>query len=498
MQAAYPFGTMRHIPHFLHRTVPALALLLAACRLGPDYATPAVGLPATWRGEAVAGAPVWPSPDWWKGFGAPELDRLIADAQAHNCEIAAAVARVRQADAEVRIAGAPLLPALDANAAASWQRANLSHRSRSVGGQSVSRSYIETRTYDLNLSVSYELDFWGKNRASQEAAEASALFSRFDQQTVALTAVSSVAATWFTALAYQDRLAVAERNLRDALDVLAAIRGRFEAGTASMLDVSQQETEVATLRAVVPGLRNQFEQEVVALGVLVGRPPEQVTVAAGTLNTLKLPPVAPGLPSALLLRRPDVAAAEANLLAANANIRVARANFFPQIALTGSGGWESLALTTLTGPGSLLFTFAANATQAVFDNGSRQGTLEQAKGQYDELVADYRKTVVQALSDVESALAALRYATEQERLQRDAVATAQRASDIARAQLRAGTTDIVTTLQTENALFTALDALTQVRLARFLALVNLYKALGGGWTKTDVIAPPSTIFHGVL
>ena len=389
------------------------------------------------------------------------------------------------------------MPGISAQGTDSWSRSALQRRT-AAGGTVRTGTYAESRSYTLQPSISYEVDLWGRVRAGRDAAAATALASRFDQQTVALTVVTSVASTWFQALALQDRLNVAARNIRDAETILTAIRARQAAGTASLLDVSQQETLVAGLRTQVPALRSQLEQQLNALGILIGRPPSVVTVRPGTLAALSLPEVAPGLPSELLARRPDVASAEAQLRAANADIRAARANFFPQVALSGAAGWQSLALTTLFGPGSLFLNAAASATQSIFNNGLTAAQVEQARGRYDELLADYRKAVVQAFTDVENAVQAYRFATEQEALQRDAVATAQRAADIARAQLLAGTTDIVTALQAQTALFNDLDALAQVRLSRFQALLSLYKALGGGWSAADVVPPAQPLFQGIL
>jgi NodT family efflux transporter outer membrane factor (OMF) lipoprotein len=259
------------------------------------------------------------------------------------------------------------------------------------------------------------------------------------------------------------------------------IRGRLDAGTASALDVSQQEALVAAERANIPNLRNQFEQELIGLGILVGRPPEAITVRPGSLVTLSLPPVSPGLPSALLQRRPDVAEAEAQLVATNFDIKVARAAFFPSVQLTGSYGFANAALSTLFTPGGTIISLAAGLTQPLFDGGLLRGQLEQSKGRYEELLADYRKSVVQAFTDVEDALTAWRFTTEQEALQRQAVATARNAANIARAQMQAGTVDITTVLQVETTLFNDEDNLALVRLARFQALLGLYKALGGGW-----------------
>ncbi|MGA3397701.1 MAG: efflux transporter outer membrane subunit [Acetobacteraceae bacterium] len=464
--------------------VGAVALLaLAGCDLGPDYRRPALDIPPAYRATPTTAATAWPSADWWRGFGSPELTALIDHARQENFDLLAAIARVRQADAQVRIAGAGLLPSLGATGNASWEQVSLANSGRGSNARS-----IDLHDYAAGLNAAYVLDFWGKAAATRQAAVANAMFSRFDQQTVALTVVTSVANTWFTALGDADQLAVAQRNLADAEQTLAVIRGRLDVGTASALDVAQQEALVAGVRATIPSLRNQMEQQIIGLGILIGHPPEAVTVQPGTLNTLTLPPVDPGLPSALLQRRPDVASAEAQLIAANFDVKVARAAFFPQIQLTGSAGFEATALATLFGPGGFLTTLAAGLTQPLFDGGTLRGQLEQAKGRQAELLADYRKAVVQAFTDVDNALTAWRYMTEQEALQRVAVDTARRAADIARAQMQAGTVDITTVLTAETTLFGDENTLAQVRLARVQALLTLYKALGGGWS-----APPGPV-----
>jgi multidrug efflux system outer membrane protein len=481
------------------RTVAVLpagiALVLAACSLGPDYQPPTLDVPAAWRTPATTRAASTVSATWWKGFRSAELDALIDDTLAASFDIQAAVARVRQADAQLTSAGATLLPTLGATASDAWTRGAVTQRTATGRTAAV---YTETRAYTLGPTASWEIDFWGQLRATRDAAAAAALGSRFDRQTVVLTTVTSVANTWFQALALQDRLNVADRNLSDSEEILAAIRARQDAGTASLLDVSQQAALVAGLRAQVPALRSQLEQQINALGVLIGRPPSAITVRPGTLNALALPEIAPGLPSSLLARRPDVASAEAQLIAANANIRAARAAFFPQVTLSGSAGWQNLALATLFGPGSLFAAATVSATQTIFDNGAKGAALEQARGRYDELLADYRKAVVQAFTDVENGVVAYQLATDQEALERDAVTTAQQAADIARAQVMAGTSDMVTALQAQTTLYTDLDLLAQVRLARFQALLNLYKALGGGWSRDEVTPPEAPLFQGVL
>lgn len=456
----------------------AALLVLAGCDLGPDYHRPSLEIPPAYRASAATAAAAWPSPDWWRGFGSPDLNSLIAQAQSANFDLLAAIARVQQADAQVRIAGAPLLPSLNASASANWTQESLASFGRTGRG---SASSIDLRDYTGGLNAAYAVDFWDKTLAARQAAVASAMFSRYDQQTVALTVVTSVASTWFNALGFADQLTVTQNNLADAEKTLAVIRGRLAVGTASALDIAQQESLVQGVRATIPNLRSQMEQQLVGLGILIGRPPEAVTVRPGTLATLTLPDVAPGLPSGLLERRPDVASAEAQLIAANFDVKVARAAFFPQVQLTSSAGFENITVGTLFGPGAFLMNAAASLTQPLFDGGTLRGQLEQAKGRRAELVEDYRKAVVQAFTDVDNALVAWRYTTEQEALQRVATETAHRAVDIARAQMEAGTADVTTVLTAETTYYGDENTLVQVRLARVQALLSLYKALGGGW-----------------
>ena len=462
-----------------------LGLALAGCSVGSGVSRPALNLPAGFRATPAAARTIWPTQGWWRGFRSPVLDQLIAAAEAYNFDIAAAIARVRQADAQVRIAGASLLPSLNATAGASLTQEGLGSRNSGLTSLSVRSGSLTLHQYSIGLNVAYEADFWGRYRAGRQAAVASAAFSRFDAETVALTVQTNVAQTWFTALSLVDRIDVARRNLANAEQSLAVINGRLAAGTATALDRDQQGALVASERANIPALQSQLEQELIGLGILTGRAPEAIAVRPGTLTALALPVVSPGLPSDLLRRRPDVAGAEAQLLAAKFDITAARAAFFPSVALTGQRGYANSALATLLTPGGLIASVAASLTQPVFDGGALRGQLEQAKGRYAELLADYGKAVVQAFTDVDNALTAWRYASEQEILQRQAVETARRAEAAARAQIAAGTADVTTLLTTETALFTDEDTLVQVRLARVLALLNLYKALGGGW-----VAPP--------
>ncbi len=425
---------------------------------------------AAWRNKVPATAQ-WPETDWWRSFGSQQLDDLMQQARTANDDIAAAMARVREADAQVRIAGAPLLPTVDLQAGAS--------RQRTFGAGAPSATYTQ---YSPQLTASYELDFWGKNRAARTAAVAGAEGSRYDRDTITLSIHASVALTYFQALAAHDRLVVAQDDLNNAQHILDGLELEQQVGVANALDVAQQATTVATVNASIPPLQQQLQQNVDALAILLGESPEQVQFEIdSSLDALTPPTVIAGMPSELLGRRPDVASAEAQLRAANANITVARAAFFPSIDLTASGGFASTMLGDLVSPQARVFAIAAGASQTIFDFGARSGQLAYSHARYDELLANYRKTVLSAFGNVEDALVAVQQIADQQQRQQVAVDKARVAFEYAQTQMQAGTTNILTELNTEAALFTAQDALVQVKLARLQALVDLFQALGGGW-----------------
>jgi len=459
--------------------VCAALLALPACSLGPRYHRPDIPPPPSWVTAGAANAPEWPSAEWWRGFQSDDLNNFIAQAEHANDDLRAAIARIRQADAQRRIAGAPLLPALDLQANGTRARAL-------VAGQAPGQNVFRTAN-DFNplLSASYELDFWGKNRAALASATASANASRYDRTTVELGVLAGVAGTYFQALELRDRLAIADANLDNASKILHGLALQQHAGIATALDVAQQETVVATVNATIPPLRQQLRQSLDALAILLGSTPESVDVSHGSLDELGQPPVRPGLPSELLTRRPDVASAEAQLIAANANIAAARAAFFPSISLTATGGYESTALAGLLTPANRVWSFGAGLTQPIFQGGALVGQYQLAKGHYDELLADYHKAVISALSNVEDSLIALQQTGDLVERQEQATLTAERASEFAQRQMRAGTINVLTLLNTETALFSARDALAQAKFAHLQALVQLYQALGGGWQQQD-------------
>jgi outer membrane protein, multidrug efflux system len=451
----------------------SFGLSLSGCSVGDEYQRPETGELARWR-TMVNGQHAWPTPTWWRKFHSRRLDTVMRLAMERNFDIAAAIDRIRQADAQVIIARAPLLPLVTGDGQAARSQTPSS-------GSGFSSGPLVRNNVQFQFNASYEIDFWGKNRAAYESAEAQAAASRFDERTVQISTQASVASTYFAILGAHERIKVARENVKNATGVLQAIKDRREAGTANALDVAQQENVVATQEATIPPMEQGLQQNFNALALLCGSPPHEIRTVPDTLSSLKLPIIQPGLPSDLLQRRPDVQFAEAQLVAANGNITVARAQLFPTIQLTGGFGWESTALGTLLRNRNLLWNVASSVTQTIFDAGKLQAGVNLDVAKYSELTQNYRKTVIQAFVDTENALIAVKQTGEEVKALEKAVSTAQIAFNIANDQLRAGLIDITTMLNTQRALFNAQDALASSRINRAQAVVGLYKALGGGW-----------------
>jgi NodT family efflux transporter outer membrane factor (OMF) lipoprotein len=464
--------------------VVALALPAAGCLLTDDKLDPALDIPAAYKegpkSEKVAEAAL-PKLDWWRGFKSRELTEIVEQARESNLDVAAAVARIVQADAQSRIAGASLLPIVDANG-----DVTKSQSSRNTGTSSGGGGGSPRKVYTASLTASYEIDFWGKNRAALQSAEQSAVAARYDREVVALSTEATVANAYFQVLSSQDRLRVARDNLTSATRVLNLIKQRLDAGTASELDTSQQESVVNNLRAAIPPLEQNLQQNKNALALLMGIPPERVTIRGGSLRAIAIPRVTPGLPSELITQRPDIKFAEAQLAAADADVANARAQLLPSITLTGTGGYQSAALKMLFEPQSTFYSLAAGVTQPIFEGGRLMGNVDLQKGRQDELMQNYRKSVVSGFTDVDNALIAIRQTAEAERLLAAVVNSSRRAFQISEQRLNEGTVDLVTVLNTQQTLYQAQDALAQARLNRLSAVVQLYQALGGGWLPKPV------------
>lgn len=464
----------------LHGRQRQLAVLCVAASLSgcatrpPQVLTPQL-VPKTFVGHIAAPAPVWPRSGWWQGFGTPELSRLIGLAQTNNRDLAVAAARLREARAEVTIQRAALFPSIDGEAHAN--RTGVGRSALSSNGQQDSTH----NSFGLSAGASYELDVWGLSRDDLRSAEEALKASRFAQRAVALTTTATAANTYFEILALREQIAIANEDIAAIDGILRIVKLKVHAGTASHLDLAQEQAQIESVQGQLPLLEEQALEAQVALAVLVGQPPEGFRVAAQSADAIRLPEVAPGLPSRLLLRRPDVAEAEANLAAAHADLQAARAAFLPQFALSGSAGFSSAATNALLHGPSFLWDAGAQLVQTIFDGGKLIGQKELAEARQEELVASYQSAVLNAYADVESALGQVRnYAREEQHLRHE-VDAAREAFQISELQYRQGVADLLNVLQAQQTLFGARDALAQARLARLQALVHLYEALGGGW-----------------
>ena len=462
----------------------ALVCCLAGCAITSARLEPDVPAPGTWN-EVVGTDTAAVSSTWWKSFGAAELGSLVDEALVGSPDLAIATERVTQAEAQVRVAGASLFPVLTAGAGASGRRTS------AVGGGSNSGPDVVDSAGNIGLTVSYELDLWGKNRAGARAAESGAAAARFDRDTAQLVLVSGVATSYFEVLALRARLTIARDNLAIAQRVFDLVSARARNGAASALDVSRQHATVLSQQAALVPLEQQERQTLAALAVLVGRPPEGFDVHGAAIADVAVPAIDPGLPARLLVRRPDLASAEAQLGAANADVAAARAALLPSITLTGTAGLATAALTSLaTGGTTAALGLAASLLQPIFDGGRLRGQEAIAESRERELVETYRKAILAAFADVEQALAGTSRLGQQEQLQEGVQASARESLRLAEARYKAGADDMLTVLDAQRTLFAAQDQLAQVRLNRLQAAVSLYKALGGGWSGMDA-APPA-------
>jgi outer membrane protein, multidrug efflux system len=457
---------------FCVKTISLAAVLaLAGCGTTSPMLAPNVSAPAAWN-EAVPQNGAAVSTTWWNTFGSQELQSLVAEALAGSPDLAIAMERVRQAEAQVRVAGASLFPSLDLGIGTSTRTTRDSGRS------------VSTEASSTVLSVSYELDLWGRNRSGVRAAESSLQATVFDRDTARLTLISGVAAGYFEVLTLRSRLSIARENLAIAERVLELVSARSRNGVASALDVSRQQATVLSQRAALLPLEQQERQTLAALAVLTGRTPEGFVVNATSFADLQVPAVDPGLPAQVLVRRPDLASAEARLAAANADVTAARAALLPSIALTGSAGTASNALLAVLGGPTTTASLALSVLAPIFDGGRLRGQVAIAQSQERELVETYRKAILTALEDVENALGAAGRFAEQETVQTQVQAQARETLRLAEIRYREGVDDLLGVLDAQRTLFSAQDQLAQIRLNRLDAAVNLYKALGGGWTAT--------------
>jgi multidrug efflux system outer membrane protein len=469
-----------------HSPASALWITLLACGCAAESPSqPPSIVPAAFEYATTAPAASWPAQDWYRGFGSDELDDFVDLAIRDNTDLTVARQRVAQADARASQAGAAILPKVSIDANATY-----------LSGHSQQGSGHELDWFAM-LSASYEVDFWGKNRATANAARLQAGASHAERDTVALTLLGGVAGEYFQVLALRERLAIARANRDAAQKILDAVQARYLAGVASPTELASQKAALYAAQILISDFE-QLEMEARAtLALLLGRPPENLEVRGKDLDSLREPVVAAGLPSELLTRRPDVLMAEANLRAAHANLAAARAAMFPSLTLTAAAGVQNPALPaivlTIPGAGPSYSAIAA-LTQPIFDHGRLAAQRDEALAKEQELLATYRAAIIASLVDVEKALAAVQHLDAVREFQQGSVAESERAFEGAQLRYQRGSGDFLTLLESQRTLYAARDQLAQYRLARLQALVALCKALGGGWNASAAVtrAPEGT------
>ncbi|MBS0418179.1 MAG: efflux transporter outer membrane subunit [Proteobacteria bacterium] len=444
---------------------------------------PAQEVPPAFEGATSSTAPTaapaiaqaqWPAQQWYRDFGSDELNTFVDAAVHANLDLESARARVAQADARARQAGAAILPSVDANGTANY-----------LAGHSSQGSGHEF-DWAAMLSASYEVDFWGKNRATADSARLLAGASRAEQDAVELTALAGVANGYFQLLALRERLAVAQSNRDVAKQLLDVVQARFNVSMASPIELATQKAAYDTAQIAIADLQQaQFEART-ALSLLLGRAPENFEVKGQPLDSLREPSLGAGLPSELLTRRPDIFLAEANLRAGHADVAAARAAMFPTLSLTASGGVQSpavqAAVLTIGGIGPSL-NLGANIVQPIFDHGRLKAQRAEVEAKDRELLSAYRMSILAAFNDVENALSAIQHLNQSREFQVENVAQSEQAFAGAQLRYQAGSVDFLTLLEAQKTLYAARDQFIQYKLARLQALVGLCKALGGGWSQ---------------
>jgi multidrug efflux system outer membrane protein len=444
--------------------------------MGPNYRRPTVAVPTTYRGLSPDGTAQTETATlgdqkWWDIFQDEQLRTLIHTALRQNYDLRIAASRILEAKAQLGITRADQFPTVSAGAGITDVRT----------AQSKFLPAFETSTGQVNLSAAWELDFWGKFRRATEAARANLLASEWARQEVLSTLVANVAAAYFQLRALDLELEISKRTFASRQESLRLTQILANGGATSLLDVRQAEQLVFTAGAEIPALEQQIEQQENSLSILLGQNPGDIT-RGETLTEQRQPSqVPPGLPSSLLERRPDIRQAEEQLVAANAEIGVARAAYFPQIVLSGSGGFQSSALTNLFSGPAGAWSFGASLAQPIFTGGRLRAGVRLAEAQQQTAALFYQQSIQGAFRSVSDALVAYRKTREFRAQQELLFQSAQDAARLSHMRYTGGATGYLEVLTNETNAFSAELGLAQARLNELLALVQLYQALGGGW-----------------
>jgi outer membrane protein, multidrug efflux system len=452
-----------------------VCLVLTGCLVGPKYKRPPVTVPDTYRGLAADAGPQTVTSigdeKWWEVFQDSQLQGLIREALSQNYDVRIAATRVLQAQAVLGITRADQLPTITGGASSSNER---------LPATRITPAF-ETSPSQVNLSLFWELDFWGKYRRATEAARANLLATEWGQKAVISSMVSNVASAYFQLLELDAEMEISRNTLASRKESLRLVEVRAKGGATSMLDVRQSEQLVYTAAGAIPDLERRSEQQENLISILLGKNPGPVTRGKPLVENVILPTVPAGLPSSLLERRPDIQSSEQQLVAANARIGVAKAAYFPQITLTAVGGYQSAALTNLfTGPAGL-WNVGGQLVQPIFTGGRIRSNVRLTEAQKQEAVLVYQQSIQQSFREVSDSLVAYRKNQEFRAQQELLTNSAQDATRLSDMRYRGGVTSYLEVLDSDTRYFDAQLSLAQARLNERLALVQLYNALGGGW-----------------
>ena len=456
--------------------VGILLIMSAGCAVGPNYKRPAVPAPPEYRGlppdqAGKADAASFGDQKWWDAFQDDTLRTLIQTALTQNYDVRIAAARILEARAQLGITRADQFPSVAATASSVNERLAQSARIPS----------IETSANHLSLSAAWELDFWGRYRRATESARASLLAQEWAQRAVISSLVSDVASAYFQLRELDLELEISRQTLGSRKDSLRLTQLLADHGSTSLLDVRQAEQLVFTAGAAIPDLEQRIEQQENFISILLGQNPQSIARGKRLLDQPHPLEVPAGLPSSLLERRPDIRQAEQQLIAANAQIGVAKAAYFPQISLTTTGGYQSSALTGLFSGPAGLWTVGGSAVQPVFEGGRIRNRVRFAEAQTQEATLFYQRTAQQAFRDVSDALIAYRKSQEFRNQQEQLTHAAEDAKNLSNMRYKGGATSYLEVLDSDTRYFSAQLTLTQAQLRELESLVQIYRALGGGW-----------------
>ncbi len=457
---------MIRLRHFA--VVSAAFLFLAGCSMTPDYQRPEVGTPA-WKG-ATSSQSAEIAADWWREFGSDELNALMARALENNNNLQASLQRIEQARAGLQIAGASLLPS--ASATASY-----------MNGPRQAFNITDRRKHGVpeftgDAGISYELDLFRANRAEVEAAEAGLAGTQYAHDALVLIIMGDVAQTYFNVLNLKERHRIAQENLQSTEDLLKAVKARFQAGSRTALDIGQQEIMLSNVQAEVAALEQQLALAQNALAVLVGEPPQSFAVSGSVLNHVNIPAMAAVQPSDLLERRPDIQSMEAKWMAANADIGAARAAFFPSVNIGTN-------LLLAANPSASALSLASSIVAPIFQGGRLEGNVNRVTARQKELAENYQQTVLVAFREAEDALTKVKTTQKREDALRRAETKARKAYDLAEQQYALSVVDFQRVLESQRLMLESKDRHARARFETLSARIDLFKAMGGGWSRDN-------------